>query len=104
MKITYIKSFFSVVFLFFISISYAQNTKFKVVLDAGHGGKDYGATYHGNVEKNIALKTVLKVGEILEKDPNITVVYTRNKDVFVELDDRASIANKSKANIFVSMH
>lgn len=104
MKITYIKSFFSVVFLFFVSISYAQNTKFKVVLDAGHGGKDYGATYHGNVEKNIALKTVLKVGEILEKDPNITVVYTRNKDVFVELDDRASIANKSKANIFVSMH
>ncbi|WP_339834350.1 N-acetylmuramoyl-L-alanine amidase [uncultured Flavobacterium sp.] len=104
MKITYTKSFFSVVFLFFVCISYAQNTKFKVVLDAGHGGKDYGATYHGNVEKNIALKTVLRVGEILEKDPNITVVYTRNKDVFVELDDRATIANKSKANIFVSMH
>ena len=90
--------------LFFIGIGYAQNTKFKVVLDAGHGGKDYGATYHGNVEKNIALKTVLKVGEILEKDPNVSVVYTRNKDVFVELDDRANIANKSKANIFVSMH
>ncbi|WP_339886682.1 N-acetylmuramoyl-L-alanine amidase [uncultured Flavobacterium sp.] len=104
MKILYSKSFFSVVLLFFVSIIYAQNTKFKVVLDAGHGGKDYGATYHGNVEKNIALKTVLKVGEILEKDPNITVVYTRNKDVFVELDDRATIANKSKANIFVSMH
>jgi N-acetylmuramoyl-L-alanine amidase len=104
MKILYSKSFFSVVLLFFVCITYAQNTKFKVVLDAGHGGKDYGATYHGNVEKNIALKTVLKVGDILEKDPNITVVYTRNKDVFVELDDRANIANKSKANIFVSMH
>ncbi|MFT5754528.1 MAG: N-acetylmuramoyl-L-alanine amidase [Flavobacterium sp.] len=104
MKILYSKSFFSVVLLFFVCITYAQNTKFKVVLDAGHGGKDYGATYHGNVEKNIALKTVLKVGDILEKDPNITVVYTRNKDVFVELDDRATIANKSKANIFVSMH
>ncbi|MFT7252133.1 MAG: N-acetylmuramoyl-L-alanine amidase [Flavobacterium sp.] len=104
MKILYSKSFFSVVLLFFVCITNAQNTKFKVVLDAGHGGKDYGATYHGNVEKNIALKTVLKVGDILEKDPNITVVYTRNKDVFVELDDRANIANKSKANIFVSMH
>jgi N-acetylmuramoyl-L-alanine amidase len=104
MKILYSKSFFSVVLLFFVCITNAQNTKFKVVLDAGHGGKDYGATYHGNVEKNIALKTVLKVGDILEKDPNITVVYTRNKDVFVELDDRATIANKSKANIFVSMH
>jgi N-acetylmuramoyl-L-alanine amidase len=104
MKILYSKSFFLVVLLFFVCITFAQNTKFKVVLDAGHGGKDYGATYHGNVEKNIALKTVLKVGEILEKDPNTTVVYTRNKDVFVELDDRATIANKSKANIFVSMH
>jgi N-acetylmuramoyl-L-alanine amidase len=104
MKILFSKSFFPVVSLFFVCITYAQNTKFKVVLDAGHGGKDYGATYHGNVEKNIALKTVLKVGDILEKDPNITVVYTRNKDVFVELDDRANIANKSKANIFVSMH
>ena len=90
--------------LFLSTINFAQNSKFKVVLDAGHGGKDYGATYHGNVEKNIALKTVLKVGEILEKDPTVTVVYTRNKDVFVELDDRANIANKSKANIFVSMH
>jgi N-acetylmuramoyl-L-alanine amidase len=104
MRILYPKSFFSVAMLFLVCISYSQNTKFKVVLDAGHGGKDYGATYHGNVEKNIALKTVLKVGDILEKDPNITVVYTRNKDVFVELDDRANIANKSKANIFVSMH
>lgn len=104
MRILFPKSFFLIVIFFSISIAKAQNAKFKVVLDAGHGGKDYGATYHGNVEKNIALKTVLKVGEILEKDPNIIVVYTRNKDVFVELDDRANIANKSKANIFVSMH
>ena len=104
MRILYSKFIFSVLLLFSVLIINAQNNKFKVVLDAGHGGKDYGATYHGNVEKNIALKTVLKVGAILEKDPNITVVYTQNKDVFVELDDRATIANKSKANIFVSMH
>jgi N-acetylmuramoyl-L-alanine amidase len=104
MKILKSKTFLSVLF-FYISFSLtAQNSKFKVVLDAGHGGKDYGATYHGNVEKNIALKTVLKVGSILEKEHDVEVVYTRNKDVFVELDDRANIANKSKANIFVSMH
>lgn len=104
MRILYSKTIFSILLLFSVLILNAQNTKFKVVLDAGHGGKDFGATYHGNVEKNIALKTVLKVGAILEKDPNISVIYTRNKDVFVELDDRATIANKSKANIFVSMH
>ncbi|WP_333809017.1 N-acetylmuramoyl-L-alanine amidase family protein [Flavobacterium sp.] len=83
---------------------YSQNQKFKVVLDAGHGGKDYGAVYHGNIEKNIALKTVLKVGAILEKDPQIDVIYTRKSDVFIELQQRANIANKSKGSIFVSMH
>ena len=83
---------------------YSQNQKFKVVLDAGHGGKDYGAVYHGNIEKNIALQTVLKVGAILEKDPQINVVYTRKSDVFIELQQRANIANKSKGSIFVSMH
>lgn len=98
------KTFLSVLFISIsISIS-AQNTKFKVVLDAGHGGKDVGATYHGYAEKKIALSTVLKVGKILENEHDIDVVYTRNKDVFVELDDRANIANKAKANIFVSMH
>lgn len=83
---------------------FGQNQKFKVVLDAGHGGKDYGAVYHGNIEKNIALQTVLRVGAILEKDPQIDVVYTRKSDVFIELQQRANIANKSKGSIFVSMH
>lgn len=83
---------------------YSQNQKFKVVLDAGHGGKDYGAVYHGNIEKNIALKTALRVGAILEKDPQIDVIYTRKTDVFIELQQRANIANKSKGSIFVSMH
>ena len=56
--------------LFFYGLfGYGQAHKFKVVLDAGHGGKDYGAVYHGNIEKNIALKTALKVGAILENDP-----------------------------------
>ena len=83
---------------------YSQGQKFKVVLDAGHGGKDYGAVYHGNIEKNIALQTTLRVGSILEKDPQIDVVYTRKSDVFIELQQRANIANKSKGSIFVSMH
>lgn len=83
---------------------FGQSQKFKVVLDAGHGGKDYGAVYHGNIEKNIALQTVLRVGAILEKDPQIDVVYTRKTDVFIELQQRANIANKSKGSIFVSMH
>lgn len=85
-------------------LGWSQTAKFKVILDAGHGGKDFGAVYHGSIEKNIALKTALKVGEILEKDPQIEVVYTRRSDVFVELQQRANIANKSKGSIFVSMH
>ena len=84
--------------------AYSQSQKFKVVLDAGHGGKDYGAVYHGNIEKNIALKTALRVGAILEKDPQVDVIYTRKTDVFVELQQRANVANKSKGSIFVSMH
>ena len=99
-----IKNLLNILFLLITSISFSQNSKFKVVLDAGHGGKDYGAVYHGNIEKNIALKTTLKVGQLLEKDPQIDVVYTRKSDVFIELQQRATIANKSKGSIFVSMH
>lgn len=94
---------FVVIAMHFLS-GYSQNQKFKVVLDAGHGGKDYGAVYHGNIEKNIALQTTLRVGAILEKDPQIDVIYTRKSDVFIELQQRANIANKSKGSIFVSMH
>ena len=92
-------------FLCLFSILFqAQTKKFKVVLDAGHGGKDYGATYHGNIEKKISLNIVLKVGEILAKESNIEVVYTRKTDVFIELNERANIANRSKGHLFVSMH
>ncbi len=85
--------------------SYSQSgTKFKVALDAGHGAHDFGATYHGHIEKNIALAVVLKVGKILEKNPNIEVIYTRKTDVFIDLVERANIANRADANIFVSIH
>lgn len=80
------------------------NSKFRVVLDAGHGGKDYGAVYHGFIEKNIALNVTLKVGKILEKDAGTQVIYTRKTDVFIELDERPNIANKADADLFVSIH
>jgi N-acetylmuramoyl-L-alanine amidase len=88
----------------FVFPAFAQSTKFKVVLDAGHGGHDHGATYHGLAEKTIALSITLKVGGILEKNPNIDVIYTRDADAFVELNKRAEIANSNKASIFVSIH
>ncbi|AXP82330.1 N-acetylmuramoyl-L-alanine amidase AmiA precursor [Mariniflexile rhizosphaerae] len=78
--------------------------KFVVVLDAGHGGHDPGNMGNGYKEKDIALKIVLDVGRQLEKYPNIKVVYTRDKDVFVDLFERGQIANKAKADLFVSVH
>jgi N-acetylmuramoyl-L-alanine amidase len=93
-------------FIFFLIICFGSvySQKFKVALDAGHGAHDFGAVYHGHIEKNIALAVVLKVAKILEKNPNIEVIYTRKTDVFIELQERANIANKADANIFVSIH
>ena len=82
----------------------SQNRKFKVTLDAGHGAHDFGAVYNGHIEKNIALAIVLKVGNILEEQPNFEVNYTRKTDVFIGLVERANIANKADSNIFVSIH
>ncbi|MCY1489045.1 N-acetylmuramoyl-L-alanine amidase AmiB precursor [compost metagenome] len=78
--------------------------KFKVVLDAGHGAKDFGAVKNNFVEKNIALAVVLKVGRLLDKQPNVDVVFTRSTDVFIELVERANIANRANADLFVSVH
>lgn len=91
-------------FLVRAAVPVPANEKFIVVLDAGHGGKDPGNLGNGYMEKKIALKIVLKIGEILEKDPNIKVVYTRRDDTFVELIERGKIANEAKADIFVSVH
>jgi N-acetylmuramoyl-L-alanine amidase len=88
-----------------VSISgFSQSKKFKITLDAGHGAHDFGAVYKGHVEKNIALAVVLKVGKILEELPNFEINYTRKTDVFIGLIERANIANRVDANIFVSIH
>ena len=81
-----------------------NDEKFVVVLDAGHGGHDPGNLGNGYLEKNIALNIVLKAGAILEKDPNIKVIYTRKDDTFVDLYVRGEIANKANADVFVSVH
>lgn len=97
-----------VVFTFFLTIislcTYSQSDNFKVTLDAGHGAHDFGAVYSGRVEKNIALAVVLKVGKLLEAYPKVDVIYTRKTDVFIDLIERADIANRADANIFVSIH
>ena len=81
-----------------------NNGQFVVVLDAGHGGHDPGNLGNGYLEKNIALNIVLKVGKILETNPDIKVIYTRKDDSFIDLYVRGEIANKANADLFVSVH
>ena len=96
----------SLLFLLFIAnVTYAIGSKFVVVIDAGHGGKDTGATRGGYKEKDINLGVVLALGQLIERNhKDVKVVYTRKSDVFVDLDKRADIANKAKANLFISVH
>jgi N-acetylmuramoyl-L-alanine amidase len=82
----------------------AQDKPFIVVLDAGHGGHDSGNRGNGYYEKKIALNIALKVGAQLDKISGIKVIYTRKKDVYVDLIERANIANKADADLFVSIH
>ncbi len=76
-----------------------------VVIDAGHGGKDSGARGKKSKEKDIVLDIALKLGTYIEENlPDVKVIYTRTTDVFVPLDERANIANKNKADLFISIH
>jgi N-acetylmuramoyl-L-alanine amidase len=79
--------------------------EFVVVIDAGHGGHDPGATGKIAKEKDINLKVALKLGKMIGQNcPDTKVIYTRNKDVFVQLNRRAEIANNAKADLFISIH
>ncbi|RRA93755.1 N-acetylmuramoyl-L-alanine amidase family protein [Paenimyroides viscosum] len=102
MIVNKVKAAFAAFLMCVGSTVYAQN--FKVVLDPGHGGKDPGAMRGNFVEKKIVLDVALKVGELLKLDKDIKVIFTRKTDVFVEVAERTRIANREKADVFVSIH
>lgn len=76
----------------------------KIVIDAGHGGKDPGATANGLREKDLVLKVAKKLGGYIEDNLDIEVVYTRTTDRFIELEERGHIANEEGAKLFISLH
>lgn len=89
----------------FTAIFAAGKHKYTLVIDAGHGGKDAGACANRAMEKNINLSVALAFGRYVEQNcPDVRVIYTRKTDVFIPLHERAAIANRNKADVFVSIH
>lgn len=83
----------------------AAGNQFVVVIDAGHGGNDCGAKGLISFEKNLTLRYALAVGKAIERScPDVRVIYTRTTDVFIPLHERADIANRHKADLFISVH
>ena len=96
------RRFFATILLFSCCLLALPYT---LVIDAGHGGKDPGAMTRTAKEKNINLAVALAFGKLVEQNcKDVKVVYTRKTDVFVELDERANIANRAKADLFISIH
>lgn len=94
-----------IVALIMILLPSLGQDKFTVVIDPGHGGKDSGAARGEVKEKDVNLAVALNLGRLIEENhPDVKVVYTRKTDSFVELMKRAEIANKAKANLFISIH
>jgi N-acetylmuramoyl-L-alanine amidase len=88
------------------SVSVARGDKnWIIVIDAGHGGKDPGAIGSFSCESNITLAIALKTGRYIEQNiKNVTVIYTRKTDTFIELKDRPAFANRNNADLFISVH
>jgi len=89
----------------FAAVSWAANSKYTLVIDAGHGGHDSGAMGAVSKEKDLTLRYALAFGGIVERNcKDVKVVYTRKSDVYLTLNERAVIANRHKADLFVSVH
>ncbi|MBL7912517.1 MAG: N-acetylmuramoyl-L-alanine amidase [Bacteroidia bacterium] len=107
-KLKYFALFIAVIGLFtaFTHFKKDKSNGVKViVIDPGHGGKDPGCSGVTHKEKDVSLAVALKLGKLIEENlKDVKVIYTRTTDVFVELEDRAQIANKAKADLFISIH
>ncbi|MBE0648238.1 MAG: N-acetylmuramoyl-L-alanine amidase [Bacteroidales bacterium] len=88
-----------------VSFGQGKGTIKTVVIDAGHGGKDPGTVGRRTQEKYVALSVALKVGTLIQRNfRDVEVIYTRDRDRFIELHERAAIANRNKADLFISIH
>lgn len=101
-----IRHFINIIILCIVPLcAMAVNKQFTLVIDAGHGGSDAGAKGAISKEKDINLKVALAFGRLVQENcPDVKLVYTRKTDVFIPLHERANIANRNKANLFISIH
>lgn len=91
--------------LMLVVLNIGAANRFTLVIDAGHGGKDPGTVGAISKEKNLTLKYALAFGKMVERNcPDVRVIYTRKTDRFLELWQRAEIANRNKADLFISIH
>ena len=101
-------SFLLLILIFLTSFNSIEQEKYKlrtIVIDAGHGGKDPGSIGNNSYEKNITLAISLELGRIIKENlPGIKIIYTRKDDSFPSLYERAEIANKNNADLFISIH
>ncbi|MFY7789176.1 MAG: N-acetylmuramoyl-L-alanine amidase family protein [Thermoflexibacteraceae bacterium] len=89
----------------YTTLNFKPNKLTTIVLDAGHGGKDPGCIGKQCMEKDVAMSVVYELGVLIKRHhKDVTVIYTRNSDEFIELRERARQANKSSAHLFISVH